>query len=394
MEQEPRVDPWGAPYLKVGINMYSTSQSPKSENRIYFLDNLRTFLIFLVIALHAGITYESSGWPAFFWIVDDPATNDLSGLVNMVLDIFIMPGMFFIAGYFAPLSLGSKTQKAFLWGKFRRIMVPWILAVFTLMPAYKAIFLYSRDLPQENWTTYFHFSNGVFSQSWLWFLPILFMFYLLYLLVIRIQLDISKLTFSKGFWLVALLGLLQSGIFYFFKWEGWTKIVILDFQNEKLLIYFMLFLLGALGYRRGVFTQPVKSKSLFHTINATSWIPILAYIAFFLYPYIKPGSFVISESMDPYLIKLFFHLSLIALLYSTFMTFRIYLNKTSAWIAELNANAYGVYILHLIVLGLIATLLLHVDIGSKSKYLILIVTTFLVSNVLVSSYRWIKTRTN
>ena len=69
-------------------------------NRIYFLDNLRTFLIFLVVLVHAGWVYESSGIGAFFWIVDDPSTNNLSGILNLIMDIFIMPTMFFISGYF------------------------------------------------------------------------------------------------------------------------------------------------------------------------------------------------------------------------------------------------------------------------------------------------------
>jgi hypothetical protein len=45
--------------------------------RLYFLDNLRTFLIFLVILYHAGVVYESSGLTASFWIVDDPSTSNL-----------------------------------------------------------------------------------------------------------------------------------------------------------------------------------------------------------------------------------------------------------------------------------------------------------------------------
>jgi len=35
-------------------------------NRIYFLDNLRTFMIFLVVLYHAGLVYEYTGIVAFF----------------------------------------------------------------------------------------------------------------------------------------------------------------------------------------------------------------------------------------------------------------------------------------------------------------------------------------
>ena len=52
-----------------------------NEKRLYFLDNLRTFLIFLVVLYHAGVVYESSGLTASFWIVDDPSTSNLPGLL-------------------------------------------------------------------------------------------------------------------------------------------------------------------------------------------------------------------------------------------------------------------------------------------------------------------------
>ena len=55
---------------------------PSSEkNRIYFLDNLRTFIIFLVVCYHAGWVYESSGILSSVWIVDDPSKNNFAGLL-------------------------------------------------------------------------------------------------------------------------------------------------------------------------------------------------------------------------------------------------------------------------------------------------------------------------
>lgn len=56
--------------------------------KIYFLDNIRSFMIFLVVLYHRGLVYESSGIGAYFWIVDDPATNDLSGIINLIVWFF------------------------------------------------------------------------------------------------------------------------------------------------------------------------------------------------------------------------------------------------------------------------------------------------------------------
>jgi hypothetical protein len=66
--------------------MIEKGQDAIKGNRIYFLDNLRTFMIFLVVLYHAGGVYESSGIWASFWLVDDPSTNNLSGILNLIID--------------------------------------------------------------------------------------------------------------------------------------------------------------------------------------------------------------------------------------------------------------------------------------------------------------------
>ena len=117
--------------------------------------------------------YESSGVLSWAWIVDDPSKNNFAGLFNLILDIFMMPVMFFISGYFAPMSLKRKTGRSFLVSRFKRLMVPWILAVLILLPLYKVIFSFSRGLPQESLSSYFYFNGGILiNQGWLWLLSV------------------------------------------------------------------------------------------------------------------------------------------------------------------------------------------------------------------------------
>jgi peptidoglycan/LPS O-acetylase OafA/YrhL len=46
--------------------MVGTEQEISKRDRICFLDNLRTFMIFLVVLNHSGIVYESGGIGAIF----------------------------------------------------------------------------------------------------------------------------------------------------------------------------------------------------------------------------------------------------------------------------------------------------------------------------------------
>jgi len=362
-------------------------QVPPKGNRIYFLDNLRTFMIFLVVLFHAGGVYESSGIWASFWLVDDPSTNNLAGILNLIIDIFVMPTIFFISGFFTPLSIKNKKGWAFLKYRFKRLMIPWIIAVLTLMPLYKIIFLYSRNLPQESWTTYFHFNNGIFSQSWLWFLPVLFLFDILYFLLSKVNIDKPIITLARAVCAIFLVGFIYSFCMSVFDIWGWTKTILIDFQNERLLIYFMIFLLGSLCYKLRIFESDVTSKKLYIVINCTAWIPLNLYILVLINFFIRPDSFIFSEIIDIILLWFGFHLSLLCLLYLMVTTFRYYLNRQGKILKALNENAYNVYIIHVIVIGCIALIMLNTTIPSLLKYLTLAVSTWVISNLIVYFYR-------
>ncbi len=358
-----------------------------SRDRIHFLDNLRTFTVFLVVLCHAGGVYESSGIWASFWIVDDPATNDLSGLLNLILDIFMMPTLFFVSGYLAPASLQTKNAWPFLKSRFKRLMIPWIIAALTLLPVYKIIFLDSRNLPQEHWTTCFHWSNGIWCQNWLWFLPVLFAFNILYLLLSRATTSAPRISLKGAILGAFVVGLVYSVTMDIAGFRGWTHTVLLDFQNEKLLIYFMAFLLGALCFTRKVFDAKPKGKKLYIFVNATNWIPITSYIVFLFFPWLNPGRHIVSEFADTLILWLSYQLALLSLVYLMIETFRRYVHKPGTLWKELNANSYSVYIIHVIVMGGFALALRDTALPSLWKYLILTASTFVASNLIVSLLR-------
>jgi fucose 4-O-acetylase-like acetyltransferase len=363
------------------------SGHPRRGNRVYFLDNLRTFVIFLVVVCHAGLVYESSGVGASFWIVDDPATNNLAGLINLILDILMMPALFFISGYFAPASRQRRGDWTLIKERFTRLVLPWSVAVLTLIPLYKVIFLSSRNLPQTSWFTYFHVSNGIISQSWLWFLPVLFLFHVLYLLLSRVPVPIPPVSLR-----VAVLGAFVMGFVYstgmdLLGLQGWTKIKLLDFQNERLLIYFLMFLLGVFCFRHRAFDAKPKGRALYALVNAVAWIPVTVYIGFLLYPWFHPGSSIVSAIIDRLILWFSYQLSLLCLLYVLIETFRRYQNKPGKLREELNRNSYYVYLIHVIVLGTLAWALLDTALPSLWKYLVLTVSTYAACNLVVSSCR-------
>jgi peptidoglycan/LPS O-acetylase OafA/YrhL len=365
----------------------STNETPATKtNRIHWMDNLRTITILLVVLYHVGGVYESAGLWGWFWIVDDPDTITWVGIVGIMFDIMVMPIMFFIAGYLTPASLKNKTGWEFLKGKFKRLMAPWVIAVFTLIPLYKVIFLYSRNLPQEHWSTYFHMTNPN-SQNWLWFLPVLFTFNIICLLFSKAKIRMPNISLKN-----AVLGTFIVGFVYSFSIGGilgfrsWTLTPLIDFENERLLVYFITFLLGSLCFQLNVFAEKPQSKMLYTVVNSIAWIPITIHIFARLFPFFYPEGFSITP-LYRLIWWLSFDLSLLCLLYLMIETFWRYLDKTGRIWSELNKNSYGVYIIHVIVIGVFGTLLLNLRLPALVKYLLLIVLTYLVSNLVVSVYR-------
>lgn len=364
------------------------NKNAETGKRLSFLDNLKTFIIFLVVFFHVGWVYERSGVLSTVWIIDDPSKNDLAGLLNLILDMFMMPTMFFISGYFTPLSLKSKKGLEFLKFRFKRLMVPWIISVISLIPLYKVIFLYSRDLPQESVISYFHFSGGVLiNQGWLWFLPVMFMFDVIYFALVKTVPVNLKISLKVAVVWIFMIGSSYSYIMSSYHLYGWTHSVLLDFQNERLLIYFLTFLLGSLAFKQGVFNTEPKSKLGYYIACGTIWIPMNVYVVFLINLIFNPGQYIISGSIDLVLIWSSFNLSMLGMIYLLICTFRYYFNKTGSIMRRVNSYSYGVYIIHFVVFGGIALILIDSTASSIFKYITVTLTTFVMSNLIIFVYR-------
>jgi len=95
------------------------------SKRLYFLDNLRAFVIMLVIVLHASITYMA--YAPVWWYVLNPQNSLFFTMLVLLIDVPIMQIMFFISGYFAMPSLQKRGSASFLKDKCIHIGIPWVL---------------------------------------------------------------------------------------------------------------------------------------------------------------------------------------------------------------------------------------------------------------------------
>jgi len=353
----------------------------------------------MVVVLHSGLVYESVLTNA--WIVSDPVKDNNIGLIRLYLDLFVMFSIFFISGYFLPSSVKKQSAFSYLKSKFKRIMLPWLIAVVTLIPAYKFVFLYSRGLPQEEWYSYFHIferagtdlsfyaNNPV--QNWLWFLPVLFTFQVIYLGLYKIKVLEVKMPVKIAVLLTFVLGTAYGVTISTSGLTGWYNSAIFHFQNERLGIYFLSFLLGTLCNSHRIFERKL-SKKVFIASNVVLTISLGIYTAVALNTFFN----IIDPQREYYFISAFADrilyyasgmASMLSLLHVLVYSFKKSLNKTTPFLSELSRNSYSVYIVHVVVLGVIALAMMNIQLPGMLKFLILSILTFAVSNMMISSWR-------
>ena len=145
--------------------------------RLHYLDNLRAFVIVLVIVLHAAITYMAD--PPSWWYVIDPDRSVAFTWLVLLVDVPIMQVLFFVAGYFAVRSLQRRGPRGFIREKVVRLAIPWVLGVVFLAPLATYMTYVSRGVPTgylQFWTV--DFWGPMFQQSVYWFLGVLFVAFL------------------------------------------------------------------------------------------------------------------------------------------------------------------------------------------------------------------------
>ena len=99
-------------------------------NRRHDLDALRAVAMLLGIVLHASM--------AFFympiWPVEDTQRNDGLGIVFALIHGFRMPVFFVMSGFFTAMLWRKRGLASLLQHRFRRILLPFILGLFTIVP--------------------------------------------------------------------------------------------------------------------------------------------------------------------------------------------------------------------------------------------------------------------
>lgn len=348
------------------------------NQRMYFLDNLRAVVILLVVVLHVSLCYMKFA-PAW-WFVIDSAQSMFFTYAVMLIDVPIMAVMFFMAGYFALPSLQKHGLPGFWIGKFKRIIIPWVLGVLFLSPPAMYMILLSRGKAPgylDFWSG--QFWGSMYSQSVFWFLGLLTVFYLMLSICYRFLpslqtpprksrnpsplFPILYISVAAGFFL---------GMNQFYPVDTWiSDYYLLVFQPLRFFVYLLYFWLGILAWKRNWFTRQG------YTPKALPWL-IVAVVSAVFYLTFK-GMMATRGGEFP--VQLGNALGFNVFAYSVLMTgtalFKSYVNSSNGFWRSFSASSYGIYLFHSLAVYYGAYYLVGVEASPFIKApLLLLVSTF------------------
>jgi peptidoglycan/LPS O-acetylase OafA/YrhL len=339
-----------------------------SPARLHFLDNLKTFIIFLVVLFHAAYAY--SVYLSRDWYVVDTQHSLFFDAFILTAFAFMMPVMFFVAGYMGVGSLARKGQASFWRDKLLRIVAPWALGALFVAPAISYVYSASRGI----YASYLHYWPHYFfspdyqshGQVHYYFLCVLTLYYVALWVAYRIYKPLGSVGAPKKPTLhfLALFGL-ATGIIFFcgnlFIDEGrWVKIAIFDLPATRFIPYLCYFFLGVLAYRRQWFTPSGYNPRLRNW--ALMCLPsFILFIHFFLKKLSSPG----EVGMVCFAVSYFFFC--LTAVFALIALFQKRLNFTTRFLTNLAAHSYGTYFIHYLVMVIIILALrdLHLNVFLK-----------------------------
>jgi len=321
-----------------------------TSNRLYFLDNLRAFVVILVIVLHGSMTYMA--YAPTWWYVVDPNNSVIFTQLVLLLDVPIMPILFFLAGYFALPSLQKRGAKLFLKEKFVRVGLPWIFGVLVLAPLITYMIYFSRGVLMsflEFWRT--DFWGKMYQQSVYWFLGVLLLLFVVLAWVYewgdRLH-GPQRMVRPSGKVFAAFIALTAAGFLVIslsFGPDDWWHNYFLVYQPVRVPLYIGYFVLGIYAYQHGWFTAGGYKPE----IGPWDWACVLSGLAYLAYRW---G--VANTSGTTLLVKvgtaLLFNTFCFTALIAGVALFQQKVNSTNAVWSSLAANSYGIYYVHPLIL--------------------------------------------
>jgi len=331
------------------------------KERLYYLDNLKVFLIILVIIHHVGQAYGSTGGAWFYSYPGDRVKS--LGLFFRFNSSFFMGLFFFIAGYFFPASFDRHGARTFITDKLIRFGLPLLFALFFMIPLmeYAKYLHYTGSISVQDFYIRHWFAGSRnmsspegFYFAHLWFVEHLLVYAILYAVIRKVLQEyapsLSHTACRDVRIYIILVYIVVLGVVTYLMRTAWgfpvnhwiTILGFIQLEPAHIFQYLSLFVLGIFAYRYSLLDYIAIPR------NILWFVPGLGiYVISIVQIYVSGSStaFFMWEYREA-LLCVGVCVGLLAL-------FRTYFNRTVPIMQFLADNTYGAYIIHVPVIVVI-----------------------------------------
>jgi surface polysaccharide O-acyltransferase-like enzyme len=348
-------------------------------SRLLFVDNLRVFLTIQVIMFHLMITYAGIGSWYYTEGRDDFITGAIGAWFLTVTQAYFMGLFLLISAYFVPGSYDRKGAGRFLRDRMIRLGIPLAIYSWIIRPLFTYLdpvrFPVSRP-PFWNFMTQIYFKQeAVFGAGPLWFIETLLIFSTLYalsrtMIPSRTDNQVKNPNFPSNGSIAFFALFLGVAAFAVRIWLplGWN-FTPLNLQFPFFVQYIALFIIGLIAYRRNwLLGLPANTGRL--------WLRIALLLTFLFWPLVLAGG-ALKQGLEPFrggmhwqaLAYAFWESFLgISMCIGVIYFFRRYVDFQGKLANFLSRNAYTAYLIHEVVIVVLAYLLRDVFVYPLLKW--------------------------
>lgn len=345
--------------------------------------------MYLGVILHAAIAYKA-GYHPRYWIRDSAASTYFFDYLYFWIHSFRMPLFFMLSGFFTALLSSKIGLKAFVWNRFKRIVIPLIFCVILIVPLSVAPFSFSRIFIDQGGTVQAAWNQAILDLKAVflfqefkgfqhfWFLLNLIYFYLFFSITKRLGFDWSRLQgmFKSG-WILPLSILFAAtylillGYFKDITPSIWTGL----FPRNPQLIYYGLYFVGGifLYYNRTLLPLIAKAGIPFIVIGTV--------ISVALTWYLNSNMSDTNLHSDLYLFKFLYALQNVTLAIGLMGICLKLFTSESPVLRYMSDASYWVYIVHLAIVASSQLLWMVLEVPVYLRFILTILVTTVISYV-------------
>jgi glucan biosynthesis protein C len=330
-----------------------------NHSRLAWVDNLRTFIIFLVVSMHACVTYSYvGGW----YINYPPGPSAFEQIIFIIwqahLQSFFMGLLFFIAGVFAHQTMKKRGVAGLMKKRWIRLGIPSLFYILFIQPL--IVYAGLRE-PEDTdfasfmsyWFEYLSSGSVLGGSGPMWFAVALWIFCCVYaikeMLVgeVRLVTPRSQMPRPSRMWLLG-LGLVCGSFLVRLAYPLGSN--FFNMQLGFFTQYVAAFSLGIIADRKGWFGALVLSNQA----RSAGWLGLIIGPLFLMGlvaaggPPPQDGTIVYSGGWNPWAFGLCFweQLTGLSLALGLMFWFRKLGNSTHLYAVWLSRRSFGVYMLH------------------------------------------------